>query len=199
MDSIYRDLLTTDSLLFFASGRVLTPSMDSSHYLYFTYYDELNDDDSQASVSYPGETGVLLGKINEQGDFIWRKRFADPTQVNFKPLYSVLCLKELSDTSLFITLRESKQFASTQSPQKWAKIHFYTLDTMGNELEHYTFQDGQLNSGGYGLLKIDSSVIYPNLVSEYSIIPPSTQLKWWHKSVLTCLDENYEMKGYINR
>lgn len=192
LDTVYRDLWSIDSLGFFGSGRVISSPSDSSHYLFFTYYDELNDDENASGN--PGEQGTFLAKINEEGDFLWRKRFAHSSTVNYKPIHAVGVLTKLSDTTLFFTLGESKQFASTQSPDKWAKIHFYVLDTAGNELEHHLFQDGQLNYGGYSFLKTNSSVIYPNLVSEYSVIPPSTQLKWRYKTVLTCLDENYQLK-----
>lgn len=190
MDTIYSDLWSVDSMLFFDFGRILTDPFDSSHYLFFTYYDELNDDDTQLSVSYPGETGSLLAKLDEAGNFIWRKRFAYPSTQNYKPQYIVLNAQKISDTTLYLTIQELNQ----QSTSYWSKIHFYLVDIDGNELDHHVFQDGQVNFGRYGLLKTESSIIYSNIVSEYSPIPPSVQPSWRYKSVITCLDENYQLK-----
>jgi hypothetical protein len=192
LDTVYRDFWSTDSLVFYAAGRVLTTAADSSHYLFFTYYDELNDDETVSGN--PGESGVLLAKLNEQGEILWLKRLAHPSTINFKPLYSVSAIEKLNDTTLFLTLGERKQYPSNQVDQEWAKIQFFELDTAGNELEHHTFQDGQLNFRRHSFLKTDSLIIYPNIISEYSVIPPSTQPQWRYKSVLTCLDDNYQMK-----
>lgn len=168
MDSVYRDLLATDSLLFYGGGRILTSPEDSSHYFFFTYYDELNDDDSQPSVSKPGEFGVFFAKTNEEGNFIWRKRLANSQTVNYKPGYYALALDEITDTTFVLSVRERKQHAPQFEDQDWDRILFFVIDSAGNELENYIFEDTQKTLGRYSLLKSDLSVIFPNLVSEYS-------------------------------
>ncbi|MCJ8291089.1 MAG: T9SS type A sorting domain-containing protein [Crocinitomicaceae bacterium] len=192
MDSVYRELLSIDSLLFFASGRIVTSSTDSSHYLFFTYYDELNDDENASGN--PGEQGVFLAKIDEQGNFLWRKRFAHTSTVNYKPIHAVGVLTRPTDSTLFFSLREDKPYGGSSTAMSWAKVHFVLIDTAGTELERHVFQDTQLNLCRFGLLKTDSSVVYSNIISEYSPIPPSIQPSWHYRSVLTCLDENYQLK-----
>ena len=191
LDTVYTDLWSVDSMKFYDFGRILTDNVDSSHYLFFTYYDELNDDNS--ATGNPGETGSMLAKLDEGGNFIWRKRFADLGSQNFKPNYIVLNMQKISDTTLLLTIQERKQ--QLPSPdQYWSKIHFYVVDSSGNDLDHKILQDSQLNYGRYGLLKTETSVIYPNIVSEYSPIPPNTQPSWRFRSVITCLDQNYQIK-----
>ncbi|MFT5779495.1 MAG: hypothetical protein ACI837_002454, partial [Crocinitomicaceae bacterium] len=189
MDTLYSDWWSTDSMLFYDFGSVITTNNDSSHYLYFTYHDE--DFDSPSS-NY-GEGGVLLAKLNILGNIVWEKRFASSLPVP-KPQFSVMSILAISDTTILLTMRETRQYAPSLEHLEWSKIHIYIVDTAGSELEHNWIQDTQLGYGRYGLLKTDNEIIYSHLDSDYAIVAPSTQPSWNYTSVITCLDENYQMK-----
>lgn len=194
MDTVYSDLWSSDSLIFYAIGRLVTNHLDSCHYLFFSYYDELNDDDNQAAVTKPGEFGVFLAKVNRQGEFVWIKRFANPSTANFKPSYFVMSLNAISDTTLLVSIRERKSYPSLSESQDWEKLHFFIVDSTGLEIEHQTFQDTQRTIGRHALLRMDSLIVFSNFISEYSPIPPNVEPSWRYRSVITCIDENYQLK-----
>ena len=184
LDTVYSNLLSNDSLIFFDLGSIMT--VDSNYYAYFTYYDELNDFDQAQG---DGEQGVILAKLSKHGDTLWTHKFHNPLNIPFKPRFGTAgCYYNEIDNVIHMIVRES-DFAQ-QEQNEWAKLHYYVVDTDGNILTHFERQDTQRNYGWAGLLITDSIVIYSNFVSEYTIYPGSTQYNWYYRPVITAIDTN---------
>ncbi len=182
-DSIYSNYITEDSLSFSDGGRTIVNNQDSSIYFYYTYQDH-------SIVGNYNEIGVLLAKYGQNGDFIWEKRFAHPSNQQNKPAYVVSDISLISDTTLLLLIGELKLSSTIQLEyQNTGKLHFITVDSGGYELGNFTFQDGQFNISRFALFKSGGNTIYSNLVSEYSPIFGSTQPTWRYTNVITCLDD----------
>ena len=117
-DTIYNHYLTVDSLSFFDGGRTLVNNNDSSMYFFYTYQDNSINGNT-------GEIGVLLAKYEQNGNFLWEKRLAHPSNLQDKPNYVVRGFSFISDTTFLVSLMELKAYASMQLEyQNNAKVTF---------------------------------------------------------------------------
>ncbi|MEN9998712.1 MAG: hypothetical protein RI922_1702 [Bacteroidota bacterium] len=176
-----------DSLDFFDLGKLIVSNEDSTYLAAFTYSDRTTDSDP--SIGFDGETGVIVMKINQYGDTVWTHRFHN-LQTNYpKPQYGVNEFIK-SGNYYLLSLTEQSIFFDEVVGSSWSKVHFFVMDEIGNIIEHNIFQDNINTYGGFGTLILgDGSIIHGYNVSE--VFGTNNQI-YKYKPILSKLNSNYQ-------
>ena len=146
----------SDSLAFLDFGKLVVSNEDSTYLAAFTYSDLTTD--SNPSVGFDGETGVIVIKIDEFGDTLWTKRFHNLQSNIPKPQYAVNEFVK-SGGNYLLSITETSIFFDEVVGSSWSKVHFFVIDEYGNQLEHHIFQDDINTYGGHGALLLDDGSI----------------------------------------
>ncbi|MFT5779744.1 MAG: hypothetical protein ACI837_002703 [Crocinitomicaceae bacterium] len=153
------------------------------------YNNEMTDDDATSLLN--GENGVLVLRIDQDGNILWERRLRNPSTSNVKPEFAPSASLIRND-SLFIHVVERRYYPWSEN-LNFAKNHFYIFDTLGNELDHQIVQDGQFNYGWEGYINVNNTRIYSNFVSEYSPHSISGQLVWKYRPVITSVNPSNQI------
>lgn len=179
----------SDSLDFLDFGKLIVSNEDSTYLAAFTYSDRTTDSDP--SVGFDGETGVIVMKINQYGDTIWTHRFHNPQTNCPKPQYSVNEFIK-SGNYYFISLTEQSIFFDEVVGASWSKVHFFVMDDYGNQLEHHIFQDDINTFGGHGALLLeDGSIVHSYFESR---VYGSTNQYYQYRLLLSNLNNNFQQE-----
>lgn len=174
-----------DSLDFYASGKLLVSNEDSTYLAAFTYSDRTTD--SNPSVGFDGEGGVILIKVNPTGDTLWTKRFHNPQTNFYRPQYVINDFFKLEQNYVLSLTEESIFFDDVGN--SWSKVHFFVLDNTGNQIDHHVFQDDINTYGCYGTLALNNG----NIIHSYCVskVFGTTNQYYKYVPVLSMLNSNY--------
>lgn len=183
------DFYSSDSLIFADYGKIIPSNEDSTYYGLFTYAN------LTTNTTHPryNESGVLLLKIDQYGDTIFTKKFADPSIQLVKPKWTVCHLQQFKDTSILLSLKE---FYNEQIPHGVAftsKIHLILIDANGNILQQSTFQEGDFSFGGFTFITLtDGSLVLPYYDSKIVLTSQNVQERVY-RAVTARIDSNMQI------